>query len=101
MLRAGWHGFFPLLVVEILFGAIVYLAALVTFPLLGIGAAVAAVLLSMAGPVVVIEGGITQAFARSFATREAPLLARPAHRGGRVPDRDAARVGARGAGAHP
>jgi hypothetical protein len=66
MLKAGWRGFFPLLVVEMVAGMAAYLGALVTFPLLGVGGAVVAVLLSMAGPVVVIEGNIGQAFARSW-----------------------------------
>lgn len=66
MLKAGWRGFFPLLVVDVVVTMAAYLAALVTFPLLGVGGAIVGVLLSMVGPVVVIEGNIGQAFARSW-----------------------------------
>lgn len=67
MLKAGGRGFFPLLAVDFAVTWLAGFAALITFPLLGVGGIVAWVLLSMAGPIVVIEGGIGKAFSRSAA----------------------------------
>jgi len=64
MLKAGLSAMVPLMVIELVVGMIVGVSGIFT---LYIGSAVAAVLLAMAGPVVVIEGGIGQAFQRSFA----------------------------------
>jgi len=64
MLKAGLPAFVPLLVIELIVGLIAGIAGAFT---LYIGSAVATVLLAMAGPVVVIEGGIGSAFARSYS----------------------------------
>jgi hypothetical protein len=66
-LRAGAQGFWPLLVVQFLAALLIGASVVVTLPVLGLGGAAVGVFLSMAGPVVVIEGGIGRAFSRSFA----------------------------------
>jgi hypothetical protein len=64
MLKAGLPAFVPLFVIELVVSFIVGAAGI---PTLYIGSAVAGVLLAMAGPVVVIEGGIGAALGRSYA----------------------------------
>lgn len=64
MMKRGAAFFFPLVAVEWLVSMIVGFAGVFT---LYIGSGVAAVLLAVAGPVVVLEGGIGPAFSRSYA----------------------------------
>jgi hypothetical protein len=64
MLKAGAGAFFPLLAVGVAIYLILNTLGILT---LGIGSAVAGVLLAFAGPIVVIEGGIGGAFSRSYA----------------------------------
>jgi hypothetical protein len=64
MLKAGLPAFVPLFVVELVVSLVVGILGPFT---LYVGSAVAGVLLAMAGPVVVIEGGIGSAFARSYS----------------------------------
>lgn len=64
MLRAGATAFLPLFAVEMLVNMAVGFVGIFT---LYIGSAVVGVLMAVAGPAVVIEGGVTQAFSRSYA----------------------------------